>query len=173
MEKFKNKYRIPSARLINWDYGSAGIYFITICTKNREHFFGEIRNGEMQLSEIGKNVQQEWLKTPKIRPDMNLHLGEFVVMPNHFHAILIIGQNVYNSNYNGGNKFKYQSKNLPSIMRGFKSSVTMQARLLKNKDFNWQNGYHDHIVRNKESFDRIHIYIKNNPLKWNEDRFFD
>ncbi len=56
MEKFKSKYRIPSARLINWDYGSEGMYFITICTKNREHFFGEIRNGEMQLSEIGAIV---------------------------------------------------------------------------------------------------------------------
>jgi putative transposase len=84
--------------LINWDYGSEGMYFITICTKNRVHLFGEIRNGEMQLSEIGEIVQQEWLKTPKIRPDMNLHLGEFVVMPNHFHGVLIIGQNLYNSN---------------------------------------------------------------------------
>ena len=58
MEKFKNKYRIPSAQLINWDYGSEGMYFITICTKNREHFFGEIRNGEMQLSEIGAIVKK-------------------------------------------------------------------------------------------------------------------
>lgn len=173
MEKFHNKYRIPSARLLNWDYGQKGIYFITICTKNREHFFGEIRNGKMHLSEIGEIAQKEWVKTIEIRPDMNLTLGEFVVMPNHFHGVLMIGDNIYNSKYNGGNKFKPQSKNLPSIMRGFKSSVTMQARIMKNKQFNWQSSYHDHIIRNIESYENITKYIVNNPIKWNDDRFFD
>jgi len=96
MTLFKNKYRIESFRLKNWDYRNAGAYFITICTKNRAHYFGEIADREMQLSEIGKIVENEWIKTPEIRPDMNLKQGEFVVMPNHFHAILIIGQNEYN-----------------------------------------------------------------------------
>lgn len=95
-EKFQNKYRIPSARLQNWDYGWNAKYFVTICTKNREHFFGEIRDGEMQLSEIGKLVKLEWLKTLKIRPDMHLELGPFVVMPNHVHTIITIGENNYN-----------------------------------------------------------------------------
>lgn len=71
-EKFQNKYRIPSARLQNWNYGSAGFYFVTICTKNREHYFGEIENGKMKLSELGKIVASEWIKTPEIRPDMKL-----------------------------------------------------------------------------------------------------
>ncbi|MBL0257112.1 MAG: hypothetical protein IPQ03_06115 [Bacteroidetes bacterium] len=93
---YQNKYRNESIRLQHWDYANAGAYFITICTKNRAHFFGEIIDGEMHLNEIGEIANQEWIKTPDIRPDMNLKLGEFVVMPNHFHAVLIIGENQYN-----------------------------------------------------------------------------
>ncbi|MBP4142321.1 hypothetical protein J3S90_10960 [Flavobacterium sp. P4023] len=111
MNKYQNKYRIPSTRLQNWDYGAMGAYFVTICTQNREHFFGKIvqtqcivethcnasLQNEMVLSDIGKKVEQEWLKTIELRPDMNLELGNFVVMPNHFHGILIIGKNEFNS----------------------------------------------------------------------------
>ncbi len=57
-EKFRNKYRISSSRLQNWDYGSNGVYFITICTKNRRHYFGEIINAEMHLNETGKLAEQ-------------------------------------------------------------------------------------------------------------------
>ena len=88
---FKNKYRIESARLKGWDYQHAASYFITICTKNRSHYFGKIMDNEMHLTEIGKWVEIEWVKTLEIRPDMNLTLGNFVVMPNHFHAIIGIG----------------------------------------------------------------------------------
>jgi REP element-mobilizing transposase RayT len=104
MEKFQGKYRISSARLRTWDYSSEGIYFITICTKNREHYLGEIvtpnynrKQNEMELSALGMEVEMEWLRTPEIRPDMNLSLGEYQVMPNHFHAILIIGENQFNN----------------------------------------------------------------------------
>ncbi len=96
MDKFKNKYRIPSARLQNWDYGSPGLYFITICTKDRQHYFGRIENHKMILNELGLITNAEWEKTLQIRPDMNLELGEFVTMPNHFHAIIMIGENEYN-----------------------------------------------------------------------------
>lgn len=90
-----NKYRIPSARWQNWNYQNAASYFITICTRKRKHYFGEIEGGKMYLSNIGKIVESEWLKTPEIRSNMNLQLDEFVVMPNHFHAILIIGENEF------------------------------------------------------------------------------
>ncbi|MBK7158885.1 MAG: hypothetical protein IPH77_10055 [Ignavibacteria bacterium] len=62
--KFKNKYRIPSARLQSWDYGKNGSYFITICTKNREHFFGEIFNEKMHFNEIGKIADKYWKEIP-------------------------------------------------------------------------------------------------------------
>ena len=86
--KFQNKYRIPSTRLQTWDYGTNGAYFITICAQNREHFFGTIQNGSMQLSEIGKLAEQYWMEIPN--HFSFIELGNFVVMPNHVHGILII-----------------------------------------------------------------------------------
>jgi putative transposase len=202
-DKFQNKYRIPSSRLQNWNYGSNAMYFVTICTKNRECYFGEIIHtvktqgiASMRLSEIGKMVETEWLKTVELRQDMNLQMGEFVVMPNHFHALIAIGENRYNIKFhnNGNNcvrdcrdtmrrvstdtttnyknKFGPQSKNLASIIRGFKSAVTINARKI-HADFSWQSLYYDHIIRNDESFQRISNYIVNNPLKWTGDKFYN
>ncbi len=69
------------------------------------------------------------------------------------------------------NKFGPQSKNLASIIRGFKSSVTKNARFI-HAYFEWQSRFHDHIIRNAESFERIQNYIANNPKKWNTDKFY-
>jgi REP element-mobilizing transposase RayT len=173
-EKYKNKYRISSARLQGYDYGSAGMYFITICTKNRIHYFGEIENGEMILSELGSIITAEWKKTAVIRQDMNVELGAFVVMPNHFHAVLIIGDNQYNTHDSVAtqfaSKFEPQSKNVASILRGFKSSVTTYARK-NNISFDWQPRYHDHIIRTHADYKRISQYILNNPMNWENDTF--
>lgn len=87
-QKFRGKYRIESARLKNWDYAQSGAYFVTICTKNRKCFFGNIAEEKMQLSEIGKIVANEWQKTAEIRKTVELEA--WVVMPNHVHGILII-----------------------------------------------------------------------------------
>ena len=88
---YQNKYRSDSARHPTWDYSSQAAYFVTVCTKNRICWFGDVIDGEMHLSPIGVLVQTEWMKTPDMRPGMNLELGAFQVMPNHFHGILIIG----------------------------------------------------------------------------------
>ncbi len=103
-DTYKNKYRIASTRLQSWDYSWPGLYFITISTANREKYFGDIVDGEMLLSEIGNIAQNEWLKTFSLRPDMNIKTGEFVVMPNHFHAIIFIGKNRYNTKNNDYNR---------------------------------------------------------------------
>ena len=204
MAKFKNKYRIESTRLQNWDYSRVAVYFITICTANRDHFFGMVQNNEMVYSDIGAIVAQEWVKTPEIRPDMNLELGEFMVMPNHFHGVIFIGNNEFNGrdamhrvstddnidpmhrvstddNIDAmhrvstddniyKNEFGPQSKNLSSIIRGFKSAVTVQAKKI-NPNFGWQARFHDHIIRNPKSYDTISQYIIDNPKKWGEDEF--
>src|SRR5687767_11816421 len=113
---FQNKYRIPSARLQSWNYANAGMYFITICTRNRELYFGEIVNTPVETqciaslppamnpTKIGKIAETEWFKTPQLRPDMNLELGEFVVMPNHIHGIICIGENEYNGDERRGRR---------------------------------------------------------------------
>ncbi len=126
---FNNKYRIPTARLQNWNYANEAMYFVTICTKNRVNYFGEIVNGFdangidtngidangrdangrdamhcvstvgaiLKPTEIGKIAFEEWYKSIELRRDMNLEMGEFVVMPNHIHGIIIIGRNKYNT----------------------------------------------------------------------------
>ncbi len=88
MDKFQNKYRVPSARLQNWDYGRNAAYFVTICTADREHYFGKIENEEMILSEIGKNAYECWLEIPEHFPFVKLDVH--VVMPNHVHGIIVI-----------------------------------------------------------------------------------
>ena len=92
MDKYQNKYRIPSSRKPNWDYSADGIYFLTIVTQHRECNLGKIVNtrghANMQLSDFGNIVEQEWYKSFEIRDD--LYLDEFIVMPNHLHAIVIL-----------------------------------------------------------------------------------
>src|SRR5262245_22938523 len=87
-DKFKNRYRIPSARLANRDYSSNGAYFITICTANRKDYFGEIINGEMKLSRIGEYANKCRIEIPNHFP--HFYLNEFIVMPNHIHGIVLI-----------------------------------------------------------------------------------
>jgi len=188
----KNKYRRDSYRLRNWNYGKAALYFITISSQNRMPYFGEIKKNlagiqTMKLSDLGKIVTSEWVRTFELREDMNLFMGEYVVMPDHFHAIIGIGKNRYNLDLDGmhcrgamhcaptmqnepQNKFGPQTKNLASIVRGFKSSVTVGARKMKI-DFQWQSRYHDHIIRNDGSYDRISHYIRNNPANWKDGNF--
>ena len=91
MTLFKEKYRIESTRLSGYDYSQPGAYFITIVTYNRQCSFGNIIDGEMMLNEFGVLVQNEWLKTGIIRP--NINIDAFVVMPNHLHGIIIITDN--------------------------------------------------------------------------------
>lgn len=92
MDKFQNKYRIPSARLQNWDYGSNGSYFITICTADMQYHFGEVHDREMHFSESGILANMYWPQIPEKFPFVAL--GEFVVMPNHMHGIVIINGNI-------------------------------------------------------------------------------
>ncbi len=214
MDKFQNKYRIPSARASFWDYGSNAAYFVTICTHNRKWHFGQVVDGEMALSEIGRIAYNCWMEIPEHFPFVKL--DAFVVMPNHVHGVIIIDkplngpvqtQNIapvgfvetqYFAPADGSrqylapadvqtqyfaslppppspppplNQFGPQSQNLASIIRGFKIGVTKNARLII-PEFAWQPRYHDHIIRDDGAYQRISEYILNNPLKWNEDKFF-
>jgi len=169
-KKFRNKYKIESARLKNWDYGSNAAYFVTICTKNRVCFFGDVVNTEMKLSRIGQMAHQCWLEIPEHFPFVVL--DEFVIMPNHVHGIIIIDKpGGGNDQSLSNNKFGPQSQNLASIIRGFKIGVTKYANEI-NAVFSWQPRFHDHIIRNDKSFQNIRNYIRNNPKKWNDDQFF-
>jgi len=121
----KNKYRIESIRLPGYDYSQPGGYFITIVTHNRQCLFGEIVNGEMRLNEYGELVKTEWQKTGIIRP--NIVIDAFVVMPNHFHGILIITDTDTEPGTKTIEQFGKSTKNsIPTIVRLFKSTTTKQ-----------------------------------------------
>ncbi|MEM7344631.1 MAG: transposase, partial [Chloroflexota bacterium] len=87
-----NKHRRRSIRLKNYDYSAAGIYFVTICVQHRESRFGRVKNGKMILNEAGQMVETEWQALPNRFG--HIELDAFVVMPNHFHGILIITNDV-------------------------------------------------------------------------------
>lgn len=188
---FKNKYRIDSTRLQKWDYRWKGAYFITICTHKRVHYFGEIRQGKMQLSKTGILADKLWHEIKNHAK--HITLGEFIVMPNHIHGILIINQSPVKTRHAlsppppepsppppqpsqpsqtiGQQRFQNQGKNsVSSIIGGYKSAVTKHANRL-GLTFKWQPSFYDIIIRDDKAFQNISNYIKNNPVNWTEDRF--
>ncbi len=176
-ELFKGKYRIKSIRHPDWDYSSAGWYFVTICTKDRREFFGEIKNGIMALNEIGCVVAGFWQEIPNHFPFVRL--DEWGVMPNHVHGIIIINNNrrdeamprLYMGNYTKMSQISPKPKSLPVIIGSFKSIVTkMINQKYPNIHFQWQSRFYDHIIRNEKSLDDIREYIHFNPNKWESDR---
>ena len=226
MKKFRDKYRIPSARASWWDYGNDGVYFITICTKGRECYFGEVVDAEMQLSHIGLLADVCWYEIKNHAK--NIRVDAFQVMPNHIHGILILDGNeretidpVHDvvetthalsqldafsildnektthdvkttrdvetthalslqqsqqqpppqSQSQGQKRFQHQGSNtISSIIGSYKSAVTKHAHRL-GFEFEWQDRFHDIIIRNEELYSKITDYINNNPAKWEEDKF--
>jgi REP element-mobilizing transposase RayT len=186
MKKFQNQYRIPSARLQHWDYRWAGAYFITICTNDRQHYLGEIENGEMILSNAGVVADALWYEIPNHA--QNVKLGAFVVMPNHVHGVLILNDNAMthvetlhatslptststNKNEQMMN-ISPKPNSISTIIRSYKSAVTKHVHRL-GFDFEWQSHFHDHIIRDDESYQTITNYIINNAANWQKDKFFN
>ncbi len=173
--KYKNRYNVSSSRLTGWDYGSNGLYFVTICTKDRVRYFGEIednigsdtQNSETQsivslrMTEIGKIAYDNWERIPTFHP--YVELDDFVIMPDHMHGILFI--NKPDKVSWEINKFGAQSKNLASILRGYKSSVTTYATT-NEIEFSWQSRYYDRVIRNEKEYLNIKGYIQDNPDQW-------
>jgi len=185
MDKYRNKYRIPSARAQWWDYGWDSSYFVTVCTRLRKHFFGKVVDAAMVLSPLGKIADDCWRKIPEHA--RNAELGPHVVMPNHVHGILNLRNNSTSSKAVplkreerevmdlanqfhktiGQMRFQNPGKNTVStIIGGYKSAVSKEARK-RRFNFGWQSRFHDHIIRDAEEYQRIADYILNNPARWN------
>jgi REP element-mobilizing transposase RayT len=190
MDKFRNKYRIPSARAQWWDYGWDGSYFITICTRKRRHQFGEIIDDRMIFSDVGKIADECWRKITD--HSVNVELGAHVVMPNHVHGILNLHNNAtpFKSvplesvdaaaieqaaefpETIGHMRLRKPGKNTVSTMiGGFKSAVSKEAAKV-GLHFGWQSRFYDHIIRDAEEYQRITDYILNNPATWKKDKFY-
>lgn len=167
-------------RLKGYDYAQNGFYFLTICTKNRAEFFGKIQNGGMVLNQFGEITRQCWKDIPIHFPDVSL--GEFIVMPNHIHGILIldrqsVGNNnpliIGNNNYCSLRKIPWQtqlSRSISSVIRGFKIGATQYFHQNNNFEFAWQKSFYDHIIRNEKAYYQIQQYIINNPINWEMDK---
>jgi len=161
-----------SIRLKGYDYSQAGAYFVTIVTWQREYLFGEITDEKMALNEIGEIVREEWERTAAVRP--NVELGEYVIMPNHVHGILVF---VDDDDVVGAirrvapTSQTLQPRSLGAIMAQFKSIVTKRINGLQNVSGRpvWQRNYYEHIIRNERDMDRITRYIESNPLRWVDD----
>lgn len=146
-KKFNEKYRTTSHRLKNYDYSSNGAYFITICTKNRQHFFGEILEGKMILNDRGNAVQKCWKDIPKHFPFALL--DAFVIMPNHIHGILCIKEKNSSKLLQKPKVSHGTSQTVGSIIRGFKIGVTKYCRQNTDVFQVWQANYYDHIIRDE------------------------
>ena len=194
MSKFKNKYRIESSRLKNWDYGSNGNYFVTICTKNMECYLGDIVSidpidtieetqnfASLQLYQsdqtkqmrklyehhytpIGQIAFDYWKEIPNHFPFVIP--DEFIIMPNHVHGIISINKPFHEKWQ--PNKFGPQSQNLGSIIGGFKAAVKNYSTL-KNIIFEWLTRYYDTVIRGEKHLNALRQYIINNPDKWLEN----
>jgi len=190
MALFKGKYRIESARLKGWDYASPGWYFVTICTRQMEPFFGDVVDGEMQLSPVGKAARAFWAEIPDHHP--NVELDEYVIMPNHMHGIVVIKEpavetpptaNVetpptVETRYiaslqrpDSASAAKSRGRSLSVIIGTYKAAVTRWAGWNGWPDFAWQPRFHDHIIRDEGSLRRIQHYVVNNPAQWEVDRY--
>ena len=167
---FNNKYRIPSTRLQNWNDSNEAMYFVKICTKNRENYFGEIFDSIIQPTEIGKIAYTEWYKTIELRPDMNLESGEFVVMPNHIHGIIEINR-LRIQRTSPLDVSSNKIKTLSELMGAYKTTVSKQIHLKGYLGFAWQRSYYENIIRNEIAHCKISDYIVNNPARWNSDKF--
>lgn len=171
MPFYPQRHHRRSIRLRDYDYSQVGAYFVTVCTKNQKCFFGEIENGEMTLNEYGMIIEKEWLRTEKMRS--NIQMDKYIVMPNHFHGIIII--NCRGTLQRTPTKEQFGrpiSNSIPTIIRLFKSTTTKQINQIRKTPGIpvWQRNYYDHIIRNEKELHNIRRYIEENPILWEYDR---
>lgn len=188
--KYQNYYRIDSIRAQWHDY-DGGTYFVTICTYNREQFFGKIigvdGSNQLFLSEIGRYACETIEEAPQHNP--YAIIPSYVVMPNHIHLIVVVDMSHVETVHAPSQTNTVQTrrwkndvvdekmqmisrrKNKLSFLVGsIKSNITRYANQ-KRIEFAWQSRFHDHIVRNIDELNNIAAYVENNVVNWHEDVF--
>jgi REP element-mobilizing transposase RayT len=161
-----------SHRLRGFDYSLYGAYFITICTRDHAHLFGDVGDNEMTLSPYGEIASNEWTVSVDMRKEIYAHA--FVVMPNHVHGLISIippSDRLSFERDNSGPRLVPRS--LGAFVNGYTGAVT---RTIKKRHGDpdcvvWQRNYYDHIVRDEADFESILAYIDQNPARWDKDRF--
>ncbi len=154
-----------SIRAKGYDYSEPGGYFVTVCTKNKKCILSDIVEGKSKLSSYGDIIQMVWKDLPKCFPSISL--DEWVVMPNHFHGVLIAeAQFIAPNNEKGAIN---RAPTLGDGVRAFKALTTYRVRKDLDSNFGWQRNYYDHIIRDDADLNRIRQYILDNPAQWELD----
>lgn len=173
---YRGKYRIPSARLQTYDYRSPGWYFVTICTKDRVPWFGNIQNGIMGLSDVGCVVADIWQRIPFIRD--NVQLDSWILMPDHIHGIIIINDidhktiveaDQWSASTDVASLIplsRRTSNSLGSIIAQFKSVCTKRITSIGYPNFAWQTRFYDSILWDIDHINNVRRYIRLNPIRW-------
>lgn len=174
---FKNRYRVEPHRLKGWDYSLNGLYFITICTHEMNHYFGKIHQDLLIPTTAGLIAQIHWYDISTHFEGITLH--DFIVMPNHIHGIIQI-ERIHKSsssykNVGGATKKSnpmVNNNSIAAIIRSYKARVTHDIHIHHSDHyFKWHSKYYDIIIRDEQAFENISYYIRTNPLNWHEDRF--
>jgi putative transposase len=165
------RFRRRSTRIKGFDYAHANMFFVTMCVKNREHLLGEIHDEKMHFSEIGKILEEELVRTPLVRS--NVEIDEYIVMPNHGHAIFILNRR--GSLYTPPDpsvRLRSPSQTLGAIIRGLKGAVTKRVQGLYGgyEGDLWQRNFHEVVIRTEEERNHYRQYIKNNVKNWLQDK---
>jgi putative transposase len=187
-ESILEKYRRRSIRLKGYDYSQPGYYFVTLCTKDRECFLGEIASSKMILNEMGKMVENIWREIPIYF--LFISIDQYIIMPNHFYGIIKIadqnkgshncrglinqtptGHQTYSSDpiSNDWILIKNPKITLGKIVRYFKAKSALEIRNEMGNSFCWQRNYYEHIIHDENELTRIRKYIQDNPVNWSND----
>jgi putative transposase len=183
-----NKYHRRSIRLAGYDYRAAGAYFVTVCVHRKRPVFGRIVEGKMHLNAYGRIVVEEWERTAAIRAEVEL--DEFVVMPNHFHAIVFLTHDSAPDTHVGACRrtplpphqgvpphaptLRAPARNLGALVNAFKGAATRRINAHRAERelapvVVWQRNYYERIVRDEKEWNDTRRYIIENPLHWDTD----
>jgi len=190
-----------SPRLQGYDYSQVGAYFVTIVTVLRQHLFGHVNDGQMQLSPLGQIAHNEIERLPNYWNGM-VSTDQFVVMPNHVHLIILLAgpvsdaQNTDTQNTDAQNAdaqnadaqntdvqnadtdiadAQKRTPTLGRVINVYKGGITRKARqnqIIDDAASPWQSRYHDHIIRNEPDLNRIRKYMLTNPARWADDSLY-
>ena len=158
-----------SNRLRVYDYSLPGYYFVTICTNDMQELFGSVRDGKMMMNDNGILVYQNLIKIAEFYSE--IELDEFVVMPNHIHAVIII--NVGDAKFASPTSVNNDrtKMTLSKVIQQFKRACSLSLRSIDSSIQNlWQRSFYDRIIRNEKELYSIRKYIQENPLRWNLEK---
>jgi REP element-mobilizing transposase RayT len=154
MKNNKNKYPVRKrTRLKEYDYSNNAYYFITICVNDKSEVFGKVENNSVILNDYGLIIEKNLLYL--MERFKSVEIDYYVIMPNHFHVIIIL------DNENDESKIS-----ISNIIGAFKSITAIELHKMGLTDFKWQRSFYDRIIRDEKELFNIRQYIEQNPLRW-------